>query len=116
LTGALWNPTGVTVQVCSQANIDVNGQGVNTTNGALRTNCEACTSAGCGAAGTNGSGFPVPSADPEAPTFVLSRVDIQYSFNTLIPGRIFNIPLQASAMCNAGACVFYRHAEMRAMN
>ncbi len=115
-TGALWNPTGVIVQVCSQANIDASGKGVNTTNGALRTNCERCTSAGCGSAGTNGAGFPVPTADPEAPTFVLNRVDIQYTFNTLIPGRIFNIPLQASAMCNGGSCTFFRHAEMRAMN
>src|SRR6266536_2328722 len=36
LTGALWNPTGITVQVCSQANITSAGSGVNTTNGALR--------------------------------------------------------------------------------
>jgi hypothetical protein len=116
LTGAVWNPTGVSVQVCSQANLDSNLQGVNTTNGALRTNCELCTSSGCGAAAANATGFPVPSADPEAPTFVLNRVDIKYDFSTLIPGNIFNIPLQASGMCNSGSCTFYRHAEMRAMN
>jgi Flp pilus assembly protein TadG len=116
LTGALWNPTGVTVQVCSQANIDSSNKGVNTTNGALRTNCELCTNAGCGAAGTNATGFPVPNADPEAPTFVLNRVDIRYDFNTLIPGAIFNLPLRASGMCNSGSCTFFRHAEMRAMN
>jgi TadE-like protein len=116
LTGALWNPTGVTVQVCSQANITASGSGVNTTNGALRTNCELCDSSGCGSPAANAAGFPVPSADPEAPLFVLNRVDIQYDFPTLIPGTIFNLPLQASGMCNSGSCTFYRHAEMRAMN
>jgi len=116
LTGALWNPTGVTVQVCSQANLTSGGAGVNTTNGALRTNCELCDSSGCGSAGANATGFPVPTADPEAPLFVLNRVDIKYDFQTLIPGTIFNIPLRASGMCNSGSCTFYRHAEMRAMN
>lgn len=120
LTGSLWNPTGVSVQVCSQANINSSGAGVNQpTGGLLRTNCVACTnSAGCGTVGTNGAGFPVPSPDPEAPSFVLNRVDIQYTFTPLIAGRIFNIPLQAfSGICNAaGTCTFTRYAEMRAMN
>ena len=119
LTGSLWNPTGVTVQVCSQANINSSGAGVNLPpGGLLRTNCVACTSAGCGTVGTNGAGFPVPSPDPEAPSFVLNRVDIQYTFSPLIPGRIFNIPLQAfSGICTGGGtCTFVRHAEMRAMN
>jgi len=113
-TGSLWNPTGAVVEVCSQANLNSSQAGVNTnTGGLLRTNCESCNSSACGAAG---NGNPVPSADPEAPRFVLNRVEIQYQFNTLIPGTIFNIPLQASAMCNSGTCVFTRHAEMRAMN
>jgi hypothetical protein len=116
LTGALWNPTGVTVQVCSQANITSSGSGVNTANGALRTNCELCNSGGCGSPAANAAGFPVPAADPEAPIFVLNRVDIQYDFPTLIPGTIFNIPLRAAGMCNSGSCTIYRHAEMRAMN
>lgn len=119
MTGALWNPTGASVQVCSPINVNTaTKSGTNTTNGALRSNCELCDSSGCGTAGTNAAGFPVPSADPEAPKFVLNRVDIQYNFSTLIPGTIFNIPLRASQMCNGtgGACVFYRHAEMRAMN
>src|SRR5215469_2124813 len=42
LTGGLANPTGVTVQVCSQANLDSATAGTNTnqTDGYLRTNCE----------------------------------------------------------------------------
>jgi TadE-like protein len=111
MTGALWNPTGAAVQVCSPINT-VGGSGVNTDNGAQRSNCETCTNSGCGAAG---DGSPIPDADPEAPTFVLNQVRITYSFQTLIPGTIFNIPLRASAMCNSGTCVFTRQAEMRAI-
>lgn len=123
LTGALANPTGVSVQVCSQANLDSSGAGTNTnTGGVLRTNCETCTSSGCTpangtAASGSYSGNPVPNADPESPGFVLNRVDIEYDVTPLIPGRIFNIPLQASGMCNSGGtCQFFRHAEMRALN
>jgi hypothetical protein len=123
LTGALANPTGVTVQVCSQANLDSAGAGTNTnTGGFLRANCETCTSSGCspangGSSSSSYSGSPVPSLDPEAPGFVLNRVDIQYDVAPLIPGTIFNIPLRASGMCNSGGtCQFFRHAEMRALN
>lgn len=117
LTGALGNPTGVTVQVCSQVNVNsstnsgVNGGGATP----LRSNCESCTSSGCSAA--NGyKGSPVPDYDPEQPDFILNQVRIQYTFNTLIPGKIFSIPLWASPLCNGGTCTFTRYAEMRAMN
>ncbi len=113
LNGALVNPTGSTVQVCTQVNINAaTAKGVNGTGSGQLANCETCTSSGCGAAG---GGTPAPSADPEAPSFVLNQVDINYTFSTLIPGRIFNIPLQASAMCNSGACTFKRRARMRSM-
>ena len=96
MTGALWNPTGATVQVCSPININSSNSGVNGTGANQKANCETCTSgSGCSAAGT---GSPSPSADPEAPIFVLNQVDIAYTFSTLIPGRIFNLPL--SSMCN----------------
>jgi len=123
LTGSLANPTGVTVQVCSQANLDSSGAGTNTNTGSvLRTNCETCTSSGCSplngaAASSSYSGSPVPSLDPEAPGFVLNRVDVRYDVAPLIPGAIFNIPIRASGMCNSGGtCAFFRHAEMRALN
>ena len=113
MTGSLWNPTGASVQVCSPININGSNSGVNGSGASQKSNCETCTSGGCSSAGT---GSPVPSADPEAPTFVLNQVRISYTFNTLVPGKIFNIPLQASPMCNAGSCTFVRLAEMRAMN
>jgi Flp pilus assembly protein TadG len=114
LTGAVWNPTGASVQVCSQMNTNSSGSGVNGTGSGQIANCETCTSStGCGSAGAGT--LSTPSADPEAPNFVLNQVDIQYTFNTLIPGTIFNIPLQASAMCNSGTCTFTRRACMRSM-
>ena len=122
LTGALWNPTGVSVQVCTLAN------GTNKNTGSTqRASCELCDSSGCSAAG---NGSPIPDADPEAisPTctnasspacsnFLLHRVDINYTFDPLIPGTIFNIPLQAfTGICTSGGtCTFRRSAEMRAM-
>lgn len=113
LTGALWNPTAATVQVCTQMNVSAGtGVGLNGAGATQKANCETCTSSGCGAPG---GGSPVPSSDPEAPNFVLNQVDISYTFRTLIPGRVFNIPLQASAMCNAGSCTFRRRAIMRSM-
>jgi len=122
LTGAVWNPTGVSVQVCSQANLNASQQGANfNTGNVLRTNCQTCTSSSCGA---SGNGSPVPDFDPEARTttttggFALNQVRITYTFNVPIPGRIFSIPLQAfSGICTAaGSCTFTRQAEMRAMN
>ncbi len=117
MTGALWNPTGATLQVCSPINVNpATKSGVNTQGGMQLANCETCdTASGCVAA-SGYSGSPVPSADPEQPTFVLNQVDITYTFSTLFPGRIFNIPLQASAMCNSGTCTFVRRARMRTMN
>lgn len=124
LNGGLANPTGVTVQVCSQGNLDSSSAGTNTdqTDGYLRTNCESCTSSGCTPAdsakgSTSYDGSPVPDPDPEAPGFVLNRVDIEYDVTPLFPGTIFNIPLRAAGMCTSGGtCKFFRHAEMRAMN
>jgi hypothetical protein len=113
MTGALWNPTGASVQVCSPINLNGSNSGVNGSGVNQKSNCQTCTSSSCGATGT---GSPAPVADPFAPTFVLNQVDITYTFNTLIPGRIFNVPLQASAMCNAGTCTFTRRARMRSMN
>ena len=117
MTGALWNPTGATLQICSPININGGtGSGVNIQGGQQLANCETCdTTNGCVAANSY-SGSPAPSADPEQPTFVLNQVDIVYSFSTLIPGTIFNVPLDASGLCTSGTCTFTRRARMRSMN
>jgi len=47
LNGAVWNPTGSTVQVCTQMNIDPStGSGVNGSGAGQLANCESCTSSG----------------------------------------------------------------------
>ncbi|HEX7895016.1 MAG TPA: TadE family protein [Terriglobales bacterium] len=114
MTGALWNPTGATVQVCSPIIVS-GGSGVSGTGTSQVANCSSCTSAGCSVV-SGASVNPPVAADPEAPTFVLNQVSITYTFNTLIPGRIFNLPLQASPICNSGTCTLVQTAQMRAMN
>ena len=123
MTGAVWNPTNSlnTIQVCTQVNTNSStGMGINGTGASQKANCMACTSSGCSAANSY-LGNPAPSSDPEAPNFVLNQVDITYCFQTLVPGVIFNIPLQASAICRTGSvcgsglCEFTRRARMRSM-
>jgi Flp pilus assembly protein TadG len=115
LTGPLADPSSASIQVCSTTNLNASNSGVNNPGTASqKTNCVTCTGSSCGAVNT---GSPVPTADPESPTFVLNRVDVVYTFQPLIPGTPFNLALRASGMCNTtGTCVFARHAEMRAMN
>lgn len=56
-------------------------------------------------------------SDPESANgFSLSRVDITYKFNTLIPTAPFNLVVGSLPPCNlSGVCTFIRRAEMRAM-
>ncbi len=113
MTGALYNPTGASVQVCTQTNLS-GGRGTNGSGANLKTNCITCTGGTCGSVNTGATG-QVPDPDPEAPTFILGRVDVTYTFFPLIPGRPFNIALLAA--CGSGnSCSFHRYAEMRIMN
>ena len=112
LTGPLAGVSNVSIQVCSPVNLSSNS-GVNGSGASQVSNCVACTGSSCGGVAAPS---PSPNPDPEAPIFVLNRVDIVYTFQPLIPGTIFNLPLRASGMCNAtGTCTFARHAEMRSM-
>jgi Flp pilus assembly protein TadG len=116
MTGALSNPTGASIQICTQTNLSA-GSGVNGTGANQRANCTTCTGATCTGVGGGGAGI-VPHPDPEAPVFILNRVDVTYTFIPLIPGRPFNLFLMASPICNAAgsSCTFHRFAEMRTMN
>jgi len=62
---------------------------------------------------TYGSGsFPglgASDADPEAPGFVLNRIDMQYTVTPLIPGGVFNVVLPASL--TLGRTVYMRAME-----
>ena len=60
-----------------------------------------------------------PDSDPEAPSFVLNRVDVTYSFHPLIDHRIFNLILPSSVCPVSGGtvtCTFHRQVSMRSMN
>ena len=111
LTGAVSNPTGATIQVCTES-LGVTGSG-----STQASKCESCTGSSCGTAGT---GSPAPNADPEAPIFTLNRVDVDYSFSPLIPGTAFGLALLPMQNCSQSggtvSCRFHRQVSMRAMN
>jgi Flp pilus assembly protein TadG len=112
ITGAISAPGNATIQVCSA------GLGVSGTGSGQTAKCETCTSsASCGT--TPGAGTPAPDSDPEAPKFVLNRVDVTYTFIPLIPGTPFGLallPLSACSVSNGSVtCAFHRQVSMRAM-
>jgi Flp pilus assembly protein TadG len=65
---------------------------------------------------TSGPTFSFPTADatccadPEAPAFVLNRVDVGYTVTPIIPGPAFGLFLPSAAQLN-----FQRHASMRSL-
>jgi hypothetical protein len=108
LTGAISAPTGATIQVCSSTvGVSVSGT----------TLCVSCTGSSCGSAN---AGSPAPASDPEAPNFVLNRVDVNYTFSPLIPGTPFGLALLPISSCSSSGgtvtCTFHRQVSMREMN
>lgn len=55
-----------------------------------------------------GGTFSSPAADPEPGSFVLHRVDVNYTVNPLIPGWMFGLTIPSTA--------FHRQVSMRAMD
>jgi Flp pilus assembly protein TadG len=96
-----FNTGTLAVQVCS----------LNLGSGSGSAPTSTCTTSGSG--GT----FPVPHSDPESANgFALNRVDVSYTFKTLIPTAPFNLVVGSFPTCTVnGSCTFTRHAEMRAM-
>jgi len=114
MTGAVYNPTAASIQVCSLTNV-IAGSGVNGTGATQRTNCVTCTGTTCTAPAAVTTGNLAPRPDPEPGSFLLNRVDVTYTFTPLIPGTPFNIAVLA--VCGGGnSCTFHRFAEMREMN
>jgi hypothetical protein len=108
LTGSVYTPSNSNtgVSVCSST--------VGVTGGGSATAATSCTSYGAGA------GFPTTAdSDPEAPTFLLARVDVAYKFSPPIPLTPFNALLLVSSNCTSSGgtvtCIFYRHILMREM-
>ena len=62
----------------------------------------------CGSYGPSGTSY-VPVQDPEAPTFVLQRVDVTYTIQPPIPLSLFKVSLLPSMK-------FHREVSMRAMD
>lgn len=83
--------TNTSVRVCSST------VGVDAT-----THKALCNSFGPGAT------FPPVAADPEAPVFVLNRVDVTYTVTPIIPGRAFNVVLPPNM-------AFHRQVSMRSL-
>jgi hypothetical protein len=81
------------VQVCNSANGEA-GTGT-----ALTTTCKQY----------GGSTTYTPDADPEAPNFLLDRVDVIYTVTPLIGGNIFGIKVLPTP-------TFHRQVSMREMN
>jgi Flp pilus assembly protein TadG len=52
--------------------------------------------------------FPAVATDPEGPTFVLNRVDVEYTVTPLIPGSAFGVFLPANLQ-------FKRQVSMRSL-
>jgi hypothetical protein len=105
LTGAINDPTGATVQVCSST-IGLNNPGtVNQTTQCQKWGTAAATSS---------------QPDPESPNFILSRVDVTYTFTPLIPGTPFGLALLPISTCSSSGgnvtCTFHRQVSMREMN
>jgi Flp pilus assembly protein TadG len=118
MTGAVYDPTSANLQICTPTNVDsTTKSGLNGTGTGQKSNCVSCTGTTCGSVGT---GSPTPDADPEAPSFVLSRVDVDYSITPLIPGTPFGLLLLPISTCSASGgtvtCGFHRQVSMRAMN
>jgi len=107
LTGALYTPSASNtgVNVCS-SRVGTSGTGTSTVT--------TCTSSGIGA------GYPTSAeVDPEAPSFLLGRVDVAYKFSPPIPLTPFNALLLLATNCSSSGgtvtCIFYRHIVMREM-
>jgi hypothetical protein len=105
LTGAGSLASAAPVQVCTKW-LGTTGSGAN-----LRASCEQSP---------NGSASFTPASDPNAPFFVLHRVDVTYSFKPIIKATPFNLILMASPMCTSSSgvvtCKFHRQVSMRVID
>lgn len=109
MRGALAAYASATVQTCSKKVQPYINPGASN----QRADCKTCTSSSDSSC--TGTNVYTPTSDPESPGFVLHRVDVTYTFSTLIPGTAFNLVLPPG-LCTAGTCIFHRQVSMRAMD
>ena len=104
-SGAAPCPNIGLVQVCTSSIADgTNGAGTSGSGANLIANCQQY-----GSGTWPGGSAPTPSPDPEAPNFVLNRVDVVYVVKPLIAGTVFGITLLPTY-------TFHRQVSMREMN
>ena len=101
LTGALYSGATTGVEVCTN----------NSIGGSLVSTCSQF----------NGSpSYATMLADPEPSNFILSQVDVTYTFTPLIDQRLFNLILMVSPICSGSGggvtCTFHRRVAMRVMS
>ena len=109
MRGALASYANAQVQICSKK-LGYNNAGTST----QTAQCSTCTSSSDSSC--NATNSYTPSSDPESPTFVLHRVDVTYTFNTLISGTGFNLALLPASLCSGNTCTIHRQISMRAMD
>ena len=117
---SLSNVTSAQIQICTLTNINPGtGSGLNGTGTGTKTNCVTCRGGSCGSVNTGATGR-VPDADPEAPNFILARVDVDYSVSPLIQGTPFGLALLPLSTCSASggsvSCAFHRQVSVRLMD
>lgn len=102
IAGVLANASGATVRVCSSK--------AGTPTGTGSSKIAACQTFGGGT--ISGS----PSPDPEAPLFLLARVDVQYTVSPIIPAFQLPTPAGPISLTIIPNLNFRRQISMREMN
>jgi len=104
-------PIGAVTSVASLAVADLSLLGASTTT-TVQVCSESLGMSGniplCSSYGPAGTAY-TPATDPEAPTFVLQRVDITYTVQPPVPISFFKVSL-------ISAMQFHRQVSMRVMN
>ena len=111
LRGALPSSSTASVQVCSPS-IIVSGIGVNGTGANQKSNCAQYI----GGPPIPAASLNNPDADPEAPNFVLNRVDVVYQAKPLIPQFSMPVPGGVINLSILPNLQLHRQVSMRAMN
>lgn len=96
MRGALGGSASTPIRVCTKL-LGVTGSGTT-----LTANCASYGN-------TPQRAFPANNPDPEAPRFVLHRVDVEYTVTPLIPAQVFNLTLVPELS-------FHRQVSMRAID
>lgn len=100
MQGVLTGSSNARIQVCSKA-LGMNGTGT-----AMKANCAQYGS---------GSETYTPAADPEAPAFILNRVDVVYELQPIIPAFELPTPAGPIPLTIMPNLRFHRQVSMRAM-